>query len=142
MLIKIPFSEDGVPKTGMSNVIIDVYDLTNANPTPLINDAAVSEVGGGFYIYDHTAADPTIQYGYLAYAPDLPIGQQYAEGSSDVSGSIELIQKATLNRWRIDHVTKTLIIYDDDGTTPLKTFYMKDILGNLSITNYFERTPV
>lgn len=135
-------TEDGVPKTGMADVVIDVYDLTNSNSTPLIADASVPEIGGGFYQYNHTAADPAIHYGYLVYAPSLPVGQQYAKGSSSIYGSIELIQKATLNRWKIDPVTKTLIIYDDDGTTPLKTFYLKDILGNLSITNYFERTPV
>lgn len=135
-------TEDGAPKTGMNDVIIDVYDLTNANPTPLINDASVSEIGGGFYQYDHSAADASIHYGYIVYAPSLPIGQQYAKGFSSVAGNIELIQKATLNRWKIDPTTKTFIIYDDDDTTPLKTFYLKDILGNLSITNYFERTPV
>lgn len=142
MLIDMHLTENGVPKTGMADVIIDVYDLTNSNPIPLIDDASVAEIGGGFYQYDHTVADASIHYGYIAYAPSLPVGQQYAKGFSGVYGNIELIQKATLNRWRIDPNTKTLIMYDDDGTTPLKTFYLKDILGNLSISNYFERTPV
>jgi hypothetical protein len=140
MLVKFLLTEYGIPKTGMANVIIDAWDLTN--DSLVIDDAAVSEVGGGFYKYDHTAYDHDIEYGYIAYAASLPVGQRYAYGYSTVEGSVKLIQKALLNRMRIDINTKTLIIYDDDGTTPLKTFYLKDILGNLSITNYFEKTPV
>lgn len=35
----------------------------------------------------------------------------------------------------------TLTIYDDDCTTPLQTFYLKDSNGNLSITEVCERVP-
>lgn len=142
MNVDVYLTEDGEPKTGMSDVVITAYDLTNANPTPVVSGAAVSEVGGGFYQYVHSTADPEVTYGYSIYAPSLPVGQRYAKGVSSLAGSIDLIFKATFNRWRIDPNTKTLIIYDDNGTTPLKTFYLKDVLGNLSITNYFERTPV
>ena len=46
------------------------------------------------------------------------------------------------NRTRIDKINKQLIVYDDAGVTPIKTFDLKDGDGNPSITEIVERDPV
>lgn len=51
-----------------------------------------------------------------------------------------LLQYQT-NRTKIDKVAKTLTIYDDLGTTPIKVFDLKDSTGALSVTEVCERMP-
>ena len=53
---------------------------------------------------------------------------------------VELIRKIQTNRWKIEN--NQLIIYDDDGVTPLIKFDLKDKLGNPAEVNVFERVPV
>ncbi|RLG47589.1 MAG: hypothetical protein DRN90_04760 [Thermoproteota archaeon] len=48
--------------------------------------------------------------------------------------------KIQTNRWKIEN--NQLIIYDDDGVTPLIKFDLKDKLGNPAEVNVFERVPV
>lgn len=50
------------------------------------------------------------------------------------------IHKAAYGRWKI--VGTQLIIYDDDGTTPLQTFDLKDDTGTPSSTKIYERVPL
>lgn len=139
--VDVLLTEYGIPKTGLS-VVLSAYNLTTGSGTPVFSSQAMTEVGGGFYNYTHSSADPDVEYGYIAYSSGLPVGQQYAKGTSTTATNVATMRKMLLNRWKIDHVTKRLIVYDDDGTTPFKQFDLKDILGNASITNYFERTPV
>lgn len=49
-------------------------------------------------------------------------------------------RQATLGRWTI--VGTQLIIYEDDGTTPFKTFNLLDSSGLPSVSGVFERNPV
>jgi len=51
------------------------------------------------------------------------------------------MKKATLNRTKIDENYNILTIYDDDGTTELFKFDLKDRLGNASVNEVFERVP-
>lgn len=50
------------------------------------------------------------------------------------------LYKIEHNRWRI--TGNQMVIYDDDGVTPFKTFDLKDKLGNATEANPFERSPV
>lgn len=50
------------------------------------------------------------------------------------------VRKITTNRWKIDG--NQLIIYDEDGTTVLMRFDLKDKEGIPSETNVYERVPV
>lgn len=50
------------------------------------------------------------------------------------------LRKAAYGRWKIEN--DQLTIYDDDGTTPLEVFDLKDADGNPSMVSIFERTPV
>jgi hypothetical protein len=52
-----------------------------------------------------------------------------------------LARKHLTNRDKIDTTANTLIRYDDDGTTPLVTFDLKDGDGGASSTQIFEKDP-
>jgi len=58
---------------------------------------------------------------------------------STILTKITTIHKIETGRWRITN--NQFIIYDEDGTTPLLTFNLKDQLGDLTMENPFERTP-
>jgi hypothetical protein len=51
-----------------------------------------------------------------------------------------IIRKVETNRYKI--VGTQLIIYDDNGTTPFKTFNLFDDVGSPTSTRIFERVPV
>lgn len=62
----------------------------------------------------------------------------------DVTSALSLITtllKYETNRTRIDKVAKTLTVYDDDGTSILKVFDLKDSNGLASVTEVCERSP-
>jgi len=53
---------------------------------------------------------------------------------------LERGRKVLTNRWKIEN--NQLVIYDDDGVTPLLRFNLKDKYGNPSEVNVYEREPV
>lgn len=55
---------------------------------------------------------------------------------------VELILKYDTNRTKIDKIAKTLTVYDNDGSTPLRVFQLKDSNGVASVTEVAERVPV
>jgi hypothetical protein len=52
-----------------------------------------------------------------------------------------LARKHLTNRDKINKTAKTLIRYDDDGTTPLVTFDLKNSNGDASSDSIFEKVP-
>ena len=61
--------------------------------------------------------------------------------SSEILNIAGIVLKYQANRTKIDKVAKTLTVYDDNGTTPIKVFDLKDSTGTPSITEITERTP-
>jgi len=57
----------------------------------------------------------------------------------NVKERVELVKKIETNKWKI--INNQLIIYDDDGVTPIRTFNLKDASGNPSEQNVYERQP-
>ena len=55
---------------------------------------------------------------------------------------LNLLLKYQRNRTRIDLATSTLIIYDDDGTTPLTIFNLLDFNGMPNVQEVCEKVPV
>ena len=55
---------------------------------------------------------------------------------------VNLLLKYEANRTKIDKTAKTLTVYDNDGTTVLKVFDLKDSTGAASVTEVCERVPV
>ena len=63
----------------------------------------------------------------------------------DVSSVLSIvtdIQKYSRNNMKIDVVNKQLIIYDDDGVTPLRVYNIKDRNGLASVDEIFERVSI
>lgn len=58
----------------------------------------------------------------------------------DIQTKVTFIRKIEKGRWRI--VGEQMIFYEEDDTTPLLTFDLKDINGLPSNVNIFERDPV
>lgn len=225
---------NGAPAIGLTPSV-DIWEITPTTNTLVVNDAAVSEVGGGFYKYNFTSYNYTLGFGFVIdgeagggstlgtgrYAVGLndsfhddvafstweepsvdhktPIGSPevqtfgqllnlvaaattgsppgspltienivagvwneilagspapYPEGSAggilsqlqlDLQDAVVLIEtliKYEANRTFIDKIAKTLTVYDDDGTTPIRTFSLRDSAGVPSITEIVERLPV
>lgn len=53
----------------------------------------------------------------------------------------QTMMKYHTNKTKIDFTNFTLTVYDNDGTTPLQTFDLKDRLGAPSTTDIAERIP-
>lgn len=51
------------------------------------------------------------------------------------------VHQIETGRWKIDENTNTMIFYDTDGTTPLRTYDLKDVAGAASSVNVHERVP-
>lgn len=53
----------------------------------------------------------------------------------------EIARKMSTNRSRIDASSRTLTIYEDDGSTPLRVYSLRDRNGNTSTSEVFEKIP-
>lgn len=58
-----------------------------------------------------------------------------------IDNSVTLMLKYEKNRTKIDTAAKTLIVYDNDGTTPIQIFNLKDANGQPSTVESYERIP-
>lgn len=87
-----------------------------------------------------------------AVSKDIVADSVWDELASDhsIAGSfgeaITVAKKILRNRQRVDRTTRTLTIYDDDGTTPLFVFDLRDAAGGTNITpdsdqGIFDRDP-
>ena len=161
----------GAPATGLS-VTVRIWRVRAATQTLVVTDAAMTEVGDGFYKYEFTTWDPLENY---VFRSDSGVAQadseRYATGASgltkeevadqvwdetkadhsivgstgealtNIEGIVEILLKFEANRSLIDPVAKTLTIYDDDETTPIHVFALKDSTGPPSVTEVCERDP-
>jgi len=188
-IISAFFTKSGLPETGLSPTI-DIWELDPTNPavnTLIVNNGALTEVGGGSYRYDFGTYDFTKNYNFIVDGTStLPPGERYQFGGNDAFNDeisatvwsenliaygvantagfiinkintdlssvkidvttmlsiVTTLLKYQENRTRIDKTAKTLTVYDNDGTTPLKVFDLKDSTGAASTTEVCERLPV
>lgn len=162
------FSKKGVPQTGLSPVI-KITEITPTSNNVVVPAGAMLSVGDGIYKYIFVSYDYSKNYTMFvdggatlgtdryqvtaneSYQEDIS-SQVYEEptishntpGSmgelfTSISTLVDVLLKYAENRTKIDTVTKTLTVYDDDGITPIRIFQLKDAAGNPSITSIFER---
>jgi len=60
----------------------------------------------------------------------------------DYVSDLVTLRKIKTGRWKIDTAAKVIRFYDDDGTTVLYEFNLKNAAGTPSTSNIFERDPV
>lgn len=103
------------------------------------NLVAVDGVGAAIDPIQTTAFTQVV----LTNAVSAVIANEWtATEKSTLLADMSLIKKVEQGRWLIDEATNTMVIFDTDGTTPLLTFDLKDVLGAATSTNVFERVPV
>lgn len=94
-------------------------------------------------VWDETLTDHT-----LSGSTGLALAQTNANAANStldiqqVKTLVELLLKYETNRTKIDKVAKTLTVYDNNGTTVLKVFNLKDSTGVPSVDEIAERVPV
>ncbi len=131
------FSDNGVPKTGLTPTM----DIWKIDGTQVVTAQTMTEIAGGFYVYDFTTYDDDEDYVIRADGgATLGNTERYAVSSNE-TGGVGKILKVSKNRWKIDTANKTQTIYDDDGVTPLITFDLKDANNKASTVRIFERDP-
>lgn len=115
---------------------IEVVTITNSTVVDIASqvweEAAASHVTAGTMglLENQIKADTT------AIAANLYVN------ANSVLDLVQLLLKYDINRTRIDPTAKTLTIYDDDCTTPLRVFSLLDTTGAPSIVQVAERKPV
>jgi hypothetical protein len=142
MLISAQFSENDVPKDGLSP-LVRVRDLSNGSI--VVNDATMSGTGDGFYVYNFSAYDSSKDYSVLCDSVTLSGSGRYTYGTSDdydlitqIESTVTdtgvrtiLIEKIQRNRLELtDGSSNNWVLYDNDNVTPLLTFSITDKDGN------------
>jgi len=131
------FSDGGTPKTGLSPTI----RIRNVDSTALVvTDAAMTEVGDGWYKYNFTSYNEENTYSFRADGTSTLSGSdRYVFGTNE-NNEVTQVRKIATNKWEI--VNTQWIEYDDDATTALRTYDLFDESGNPSKNNVFKREPV
>lgn len=135
MKITAYFADKGTPKTGLTPSL-DVY---KTDGTKAIDGESMIEIAGGFYYYDFSDYDETEDYFIQADGgATLRDSDRYVISTNETApiGNLLKVQK---NKWKLEN--NQMIIYDDDGTTELYKFDLKNNRGSPSMKDVYERTP-
>jgi len=128
------FTEKGTPKTGLSPKI----NIWKLDGTLVINAAAMTETAGGFYFYNFAAYDSSEDYAIRADSVTLTGSDRYVFGSNqgvNADNALKILKnKMIINK-------NIMTIYDDDGTTVLYTWDLKDRRGAPSSKEVYQRIP-
>lgn len=114
---------------GTSLSIGDRYQVVSISPTesPWDELTSIHNIGGSFgervNIINSTS-------------------QNTAVNVINIQGLLDVLLKYETNRTKIDPIAKTLTVYDDNCTTPLRVFKLLDSNGVPSIDSVCERTPI
>lgn len=144
---------DGDPVTGAAGLDSE-YSLDGANFGDCTNEAQEIEVASGIYYLDLVLGETNgdvvaIQVKTTTEGAKTTVLVFYTSAQTldeidvnidSILADTDVLEKIGTNRWKI--LSNQLIIYDDDGVTPLYTFDLKDSSGNPAMENVYERVPV
>jgi len=120
MKITTFFTDKGTPSIGLS-ATIDIWKLDG---TQIITAQAMSEIAGGFYVYDFTTYDEDVDYVIRADGSATLTGSDRYSYSSNETAGVGKILQIEKGNWEIKG--SKMIFYDIDGTTELMSFDLKD----------------
>ena len=130
------FSSNGSPVTGLSPQI-DVWEIDS---THTINAQAMTEVAGGFYMYDFSTYDEDKDYCIRADGgATLSGAERYVYSTNETAGVGKILQIEKGN-WEIKG--NQMIFYDADGTTELLKFNLKTKNGTPTEKDVYQRIGV
>lgn len=127
--------------TGMGGRVSDVY-YTVYNALGAVSAArtntGVYEIGSSTGIYGVSVSIDNDFQGSIFW--DVNGTSAYAV--EEISSDTRLTRLMTSGRWKIDHNVKQMIFYEENGTTEIMRFDLKDRTGAASFTEVFDRTKV
>lgn len=141
----------GSPLAFMSETGDGLYKYNFAAYDPFTDYAFRADGGAGLADVDRYAfgatecADPEEIWAVtLSDATSVAgsIGSTVVANQATMTSILETLLKYDKNRTRVDAAARTLTIYDDDCTTPLRVFDLKGPGGSPSVTEVCERVPV
>lgn len=136
MILIAYFSVSGVGQTGLSPKI-DVWDSAANHP---VNDQDMTEIAGGFYKYDFSTFDNSKDYCIKADGVSLDDLDRYVISTSESTGEISNILQVEKGNWAIKG--NQMIFYEDDGTTELYKFNLRNKAGAPSEVEVYSRLGV
>lgn len=130
------FSENGVPKTGLTPSIT----IRELDGTIKVNAQNMTEVAAGFYKYDFTDYDEDEDYLIsVDGGSSLSDSDRYLANTNETAGIGRILQIEKGN-WEIKG--NQMIFYDTDGTTELYKFNLKNKSGIPTETDVYRRERV
>jgi len=123
-------------------VTITLYDLSDESSETLDSNSC-NELGSTGVFYWSTSNITTTPTTLKEYCWVMTNGTTSQYGKIVLGGftdDITDIKKCETNRWKIEN--NQLKIYDDDKSTVILTFDLKDANGNPTESNPYERTPL
>lgn len=146
LYIPAHFSDEGAPLTGLSPVI---SILETATGIAAVSEAAMAEVGLGFYRYAFATWNPAKDYCYLVDGgAALENYQRYRIGSTGMAGAVQqvltdtgVLRDVEQGDWRIDTAARQMVFYSRSGAE-LMRFNLLDKNGVAAFDDVFERRRV
>lgn len=129
------FRSDGGP----SLPAVDRYQVARLDPSD--NIESISDAVWDEPKADHLAAGSTGEALSQIKADTTAITQNLYLGADSVLDVVQTLLKLEAGRTKIDPVTKTLTVYDEDCTTILRQYNLYDSTGAPSVTDVCERVP-
>lgn len=106
---------------------------------------AISDAGTGVLPYYNTVEivshDPETSIATLLTRIGVP-ASDLATVLNQAALDSEINRKIMENGWKIDTATNQFIVYDDNQSSPFRTFDLKDSSGTPTSSNVFERVRV
>jgi len=150
MLITSFFTDNGIPKTGLTPTI-RIRDLSDNSL--VITDASMNEVAEGFYSYEFAEYDDTKDYAIRTDGgASLNNYERYQSATNNTGGLAEQASLTTIGlnvttilniekgKWEIKE--NKLILYAEDGIAVLYQFNLLDSNGLPTMTDPFKREPI
>lgn len=134
--ITVFLTNEGSPATGLSPTV-RIRKVSDG--TLVVTDGAMTELGDGFYKYAFTSYDAGTDYVIrIDGTATLSAGDRY-HAATNLLNNVEQAIKIWTNKLQI--TGNQQVVYDDDGSTALYTWDLKDASGNPTQTNVLERDP-
>lgn len=138
--VKIDALETKAQADTRQTALIAEHDATQLAIAQLNDFDPVTDVVANVALVDLTTANTDMRGTDNAMLASSWVAPDNA-GIADTLTQATLARKHVANRDRIDTGANTLTRYDDDGTTPLLVFDLKDSGGAPNATSIFEKDP-
>ena len=169
-MLMVTLTNDGAPATGLTDVVIYIYDLSDNSL--VVDGAAVTEVARGGYKYDFTDYDEDLDYfvswdasvelaGDENHAEQFIPARTYELADKDdiidtVEGvwmfimmilemfwyEMEFVRDMSEGKWEIDTTANQMIFYKSDNETEIARFNLFNSAGVAASDNVFKREYV